>query len=210
MDPQPRPMDAAERHEELARRTREILERPRAAPDPVEREREKRIISQCRYLMRLLAVRRRSAGELRTRLEDREVPADEAHEVLARIERAGLVDDRAFAQEWIAQRRRRKGLSDRALREELTRRQVSAADADAAFAALQGTGPLEEDPQLAEEERCRALVRERLRREGHGPAADPREWDRVARRLDGYLRRRGYEGSLAVRVISSEMRARGR
>ena len=193
---------------ELARRTRAILDAPRRAADPAAREREKRVVSECRYLMRLLSVRRRSEGELRARLDEREVPADLAHEVMARTRRAGLIDDAEFAREWIAQRRARKGLSDRALREELQQRGVSSADQGEAFAALAGSGPLEEDPTLAEEERCRELVRERLRREAHGPASDPRRRGQIARRLDAYLRRRGYEGSLAVRVISSEMRAR--
>ncbi|MFC0675518.1 regulatory protein RecX [Brachybacterium hainanense] len=193
----------------LAARTQEILEAPRPAPDPQQREREKQVVAECRYLMRLLSTRRRSEGEMRQRLEEREVPADQIHEVMARIARAGLIDDAAFARDWIDQRRLRKGLSDRALREELRQRGVAERDIAAAFSDLApGDGPLDQDPALAEEERCRTLVKDRLRRESRAHLSDPRTRGRISRRLDGYLRRRGYEGSLAVRVIASEMRAR--
>src|SRR5699024_6598053 len=64
----------------LADRTRQILERPRPSPDPDHVEQEKAVVHECRYLMRLLASRRRSAGEMRERLRQREVPGAIAHE----------------------------------------------------------------------------------------------------------------------------------
>lgn len=189
----------AKAQERLRERTREILERPRAAPDPEAAAREKAVVHECRYLMRLLSTRRRSAGEMRQRLEQREVTAAIAHEVMARIDRAGLVDDAAFAREWVTQRRDLRGLSDEALRRELRSREVGDAHIDQAL-AIGGPGD--------EEQRCRELVRTRLRPEQHRLDDDPdgAHRRRMARRLDALLTRKGYPGDLAVRVISSELR----
>lgn len=182
----------------LAAQTEQIGSAPRRVPDLAEREREKAIVHECRYLMRLLAARRRSEGELRARLAQREVPWEVACEAIARTDRAGLIDDAAFAREWVAQRRELRSLSDEALRRELQDRSV-APEHIATALALDA-----ED----EETRARELVRTRLERERRALAADPRgEAPKVARRLDALLRRKGYDGALALHVISTEMRA---
>lgn len=194
------PAGAAQVSARLARRTQEILERPPRDPDPQRVEREKAVVRECRYLMRLLSTRRRSAGEMRRRLEEREVPADVAHEVMARIARADLIDDAAFAQEWVRQRRELRALGDEALRRELEQRRVAAVHIDAAL----------DGGDADEEQRCRDLVRsriedrdrDRLRRERDGVHRR-----RLSRRLDALLTRKGYPGALAVRVISTELRA---
>lgn len=203
----------------LEARTREILERGEAAPDPEAAEREKAVVRECRYLMRLLAIRRRSEGEMRERLERREVPGATIHEAIARMHRADLVDDLEFAREWVRQRRRDRGLADAALRRELEARCVAA---DLIERALREEEPLSADhgplgATAGEEHRCRELVRSRLaveqRRSGedlldeNGQVREGSEsWSAIRRRLDGYLARRGYSGALAVHVISSEMR----
>jgi regulatory protein len=189
--------------EDLARRTAQILRSAPAAPDPRERERDKQITHECRYLMRLLADRRRSEGEMRRRLRERDVPADVAHEAMARIRRAGLVDDAAFACEWVEQRRARKGLADQALRLELESKLVADEDIDQALGRGAGSS---EERVLSEEARCRDLARRRL--ETAMPAladASGPERARVVRRVDGYLRRRGYDAALIGRVVSSEL-----
>lgn len=187
-------------HAQLADRTRQILESRRPAPDPERAAREKAVVHECRYLMRLLSTRRRSAGEMRERLRQREVPGAIAHEAMARIDRAGLIDDEVFAQEWVRQRRELRSLGDEALRRELEAKQVEARWIDAALG----------DGDADEELRCRELVRsrighrdrEQLRRERDG--AHRR---RLSRRLDALLTRKGYPGSLAVHVISGELRS---
>ena len=186
--------------ERLADRTRQILELPRPAPDPERAEREKAVVHECRYLMRLLSTRRRTDGEMRLRLSEREVPADVAHEVMARIDRAGLIDDAAFARDWVQQRRALRSLGDEALRCELEQRRVDAVHIEAAL------GEGESD----EEQRCRELVRSRL-----GPRdrdllraeRDGAHRRRLSRRLDALLTRKGYPGDLAVHVIAGELRA---
>ncbi|MGY5763837.1 regulatory protein RecX [Brachybacterium sp. DNPG3] len=193
--------------EHLERSAQQIVERAPSRPDPAVAEREKAVVHECRYLMRLLANRQRSAGEMRQALRRREVPADIAHEVMARIDRSGLIDDPAFAGEWVRQRRRLRSLSDEALRRELEQREV--AD-DVIAEAL----AVDEDGDDGEESRCRELVRSRLRDRDREQLRDDRDGShrrRLSRRLDAMLTRKGYPGSLAVRVISSELRdaARG-
>lgn len=190
---------AAEIRTDLGRRTQQILDAPRDAAAPHDREREKAVVHECRYLMRLLAMRRRSEGEMRTRLARREVPADIAHEVMARIDRAGLIDDAAFARDWVAQRRALHSLGDEALRRELADRAVDPAMIDTALA----TGASDE------ETRCRDLVRSRIDHRDRQRLRTDRDGShrrRLSRRLDALLTRKGYPGSLAVHVISSELR----
>lgn len=196
----PRHADDGALREHLAQRTRQILEAPRPAPDPERAAREKAVVHECRYLMRLLASRRRSAGEMRERLERREVPADVAHEAMARIDRAGLVDDAGFARDWVAQRRALRALGDEALRRELAAKHVAAPLIDA---ALREGGD-------DEEQRCRELVRSRLGARDLEQLRQERDGAhrrRLSRRLDALLTRKGYPGDLAVRVIAGELRA---
>lgn len=183
----------------LEARTRDILERPHAEPDPERAEQEKVVVRECRYLLRLLSTRRRSEGEMRQRLAEREVPGALVHEVIARIDRAGLLDDAAFAAEWVRQRRELRALGDEALRRELERKRVSPAHIEAALAA--GADD--------EEERCRELVRSRIAetdRRRLRAERDGAHRRRLSRRLDALLTRKGYPGDLAVQVISSELR----
>ncbi|WP_394214525.1 regulatory protein RecX [Brachybacterium vulturis] len=182
----------------LADRTRQILEAPRPAPDPERAAQEKAVVHECRYLMRLLASRRRSAGEMRERLRQREVPGAIAHEAMARLDRAGLIDDETFARDWVQQRRELRALGDAALRRELETKQVEAQWIDAALGG-----------DTDEERRCRELVRSRIGhrdREQLRSERDGTHRRRLSRRLDALLTRKGYPGSLAVHVISGELR----
>lgn len=186
----------------LEARTQEILERPSTAPGPEQAEHEKAVVRECRYLMRLLSTRRRTAGEMRERLTQREVPGAVAHEVMARIDRAGLIDDAAFAHDWVQQRRSLRALGDEALRRELEKKRVAARLIEAALASDQGDGS-------DEEQRCRDLVRSRIAhrdREQLRTERDGAHRRRLSRRLDALLTRKGYPGDLAIRVISGELR----
>jgi regulatory protein len=186
--------------DQLAARTREILERPRPARSEEQVAREKAVVHECRYLMRLLSIRRRSEGEMRRRLAEREVPADVAHEAMARIDRAGLIDDAAFARDWVQQRRALRSLGDEALRRELEARRVDGELIEEALA----------DGRSDEEQRCRELIRSRIGlrdRERLRTERDGEHRRRLSRRLDALLTRKGYPGDLAVHVIAGELRA---
>lgn len=133
-----------------------------------------------------LTARARSRRELEEALAQRAVPDEVAEQVLDRMQQVGLVDDAAFAKSWVEQRQVSRGLSRRALSDELRRkgvegetieRAVAEVDADAEYAAAVG------------------LVERRARRNAGADRAT--RW----RQLVGLLARRGYSSGLATRVV---------
>ncbi len=152
-----------------------------AAPGPVDAgtlhrlERAEQRARLQRRALRLLAVRPRSARELRGRLSRAGDP-QLAEEVVADLQRRGLVDDRQFAREWVRARRRARGFGAARLRGELLRKGVPREHVEE---ALQQAG--EDDRHLAVE-----AARARMGRYQHLPP------EVAARRLAGYLARRGF------------------
>lgn len=142
--------------------------------------------------VRLLAARERSRHELAERLARREFTAPVIDEVLGRLDRAGLVDDRRFAEQWVASRHRDSGRARAVLARELRDKGVAAEIAEEALAQIDG-----EDEQV----RAGELIRPRLARAVTAPVTDPRERDRIIRRLLGVLARRGYPSSVAHTVV---------
>ncbi|MFI9388654.1 regulatory protein RecX [Kutzneria sp. NPDC052558] len=140
--------------------------------------------------VRLLSVRARSRTELRQALARKEVEEEVAELVLGRLDRAGLIDDEAFAHEWVASRHNHRGLSKRALADELRRKGVDSSVAAEAVAAV------DEDSEL---ERARDLVRRKL--------SSVARFDDTTklRRLVGVLARKGYPEGMAVRVVREEL-----
>lgn len=147
---------------------------------------------------RLLGIRPRSRQELLDAVLGKGVDEQTARDVLDRFERAGLVDDAAFAQEWVRARTARSGLSRAAVLAELRRKGV---DGDSAGDAV---AQIDDD---AEYQRARELVRRKLRASG-GSAASVDE-AKLMRRLLGVLARKGYSSELAHRVVREEVRAHG-
>lgn len=72
-----------------------------------------------------LSYRPRSRAEVQTYLEKRGYSEDEIEEVTARLERAGLLDDEAFAHYWVENREQFRPRGLRALRYELRNKGVS-------------------------------------------------------------------------------------
>ena len=68
----------------------------------------------------------------------KEVEEEVAELVLGRLDRAGLIDDEAFAHEWVASRHNHRGLSKRALADELRRKGVDGSVAAEAVAIARG------------------------------------------------------------------------
>ena len=85
--------------------------------------------------LKLLASRPRSEAEVRRKLRDHEVPETAMEEVLARLRRAGLVDDQAFAHFWVENRATFRPRSKRALQAELKRKGVPRETLNKALAA---------------------------------------------------------------------------
>ncbi|HYS38294.1 MAG TPA: recombination regulator RecX [Pseudonocardiaceae bacterium] len=159
---------------------------PAAPTDPVSQARD--------ICLRLLTTRPRTRAELHTALLKRGIDADVADRVLGRLNEVGLVDDAAFAEQWVRSRHTYQGMGRRALAAELRRKGVADPLAVEAVAAVDSA---------AEESRARDLVRKRLRTM---TAAD--DLTKI-RRLVTMLARKGYTEGMAYRVVRDELRDAG-
>jgi regulatory protein len=72
-----------------------------------------------------LSYRPRSRAEVQRYLQKRDLPDAQIEAVAARLERAGLLDDEAFAQYWVENRERHRPKGLRALRYELREKGIS-------------------------------------------------------------------------------------
>ncbi|MFJ9776513.1 regulatory protein RecX [Kitasatospora sp. NPDC101157] len=136
--------------------------------------------------LRLLTGAAKSRKQLADALSKREIPEDVAEEVLTRLEEVGLIDDAAFAAAWVESRHAVRGLSRRALAQELRTKGV------AADLVEQAVAQLDHDDET---DAARALVERKLR---STRGLDPQV---RTRRLVGMLARRGYSEGLAFRVV---------
>ncbi|CAN3983084.1 regulatory protein RecX [Kitasatospora purpeofusca] len=144
--------------------------------------------------LRLLTGAAKSRKQLGDALRKREIPDEVAEEVLTRLEEVGLIDDAAFARAWVESRHSVRGLSRRALAQELRTKGISGELAEQALAQLDHDD---------ETEAARALVDRRLR------ATRGLERQTRTRRLVGLLARRGYSEGLAFRVVRDALDAEG-
>lgn len=135
--------------------------------------------------LRLLAVRERSSADLRARLRQKGYSAEAVTRVCARLIETGLQDDARFA-EGYADAARRRGVASRRVGLELRARGV---EVDAAVAASTSRP---EDEAV----RARAVAVQRAR----GLSGLPQEVR--ARRLGGFLARRGYPADLVREIVS--------
>lgn len=129
-------------------------------------------------------------------LRKRDVPDEAAAAVLERFDEVGLIDDAAFAGQWVRARHTGRGLARRAIAVELRRKGV---DDDLAHEALA------EVDSAAEERRARELVDRKLRTM---PTDTADQRTSAAKRLVGMLGRRGYPGGIAYRVVRAAIGAR--
>lgn len=165
-------------------------DRPAASSLPADPESVARSI-----LLRQLTASAKSRAQLTQALADRNVDAAVAERVLDRFAQVGLIDDRAFAVQWVESRTRTRGLSRRALQAELSRKGIAADDQASALALLS------DDDQL---EAARGFARKRasgLSNLDEGVAV---------RRLAGALARRGHPAGLCLEVareVLAEVRA---
>ncbi|MER7079709.1 regulatory protein [Saccharopolyspora kobensis] len=143
---------------------------------------------------RLLAARARSRGELRQSLLRKGIDEDVADGVLQKFVDAGLVDDAAFAEEWVHSRQRTQGLGRKALGFELRRKGVDGHLVEAALSTVDSD---------VEAERARELVQRKLRSMGS------LDYTTKMRRLVGMLARKGYSEGLAYRVVREEIERSG-
>lgn len=143
--------------------------------------------------LNLLTTRARSRAELADSLARKGVDDDVAGRVLDRLAAAKLVDDAAFAEQWVSSRHRHQGLGKRALAGELHRKGVERETA---------TTAVEEISRDDEHARARALVDRRL------PALARHDATVAARRLVGMLARKGYDAGVAYTVVREALAQR--
>lgn len=137
----------------------------------------------------------RTRQQLAELLAAKEVPADAAESVLERFTEVGLIDDAAFAAAWVSSRQSGRGLSRRALADELRRKGV---DKEVAAVALEAVDPQDEW------DAARALVARKvpgMRRLDHATAT---------RRLTALLGRKGYGAGLSAWVVREALEADGK
>jgi regulatory protein len=137
--------------------------------------------------LRLLTGRARTRAELVARLGQRGFTDAAVDEALGRLEAVGLIDDAALAASY-AEARAERGLHPSVVAAELRDRGV---DADLAERAAAAAAPAAEQA-----ERCEAVAASRLARLGGLDRATR------ARRLAGFLQRRGYPTDLVQEVVN--------
>ncbi|TWF74376.1 SOS response regulatory protein OraA/RecX [Pseudonocardia hierapolitana] len=147
--------------------------------------------------LRLLTDRARTRQELAQALRRKGVPDDAAHTVLERFDEVGLIDDAAFAGQWVRSRHTHRGLARRAIAVELRRKGVSEEAAGEALAEVDAE---------AEERRARELVDRKLRSLAVGTSEQRAT---AGRRLVGMLARKGYGAGIAYRVVKEALAERG-
>ena len=149
--------------------------------------------------LRLLTDRARSRHELETSLAKRGFTAEIANAVLDRLEKAKLVDDESFAEQWVQSRHKYSGKGKRALSMELRNKGVSNE------LAVNALGLIDSED---ERQRAAELVRKRFRTlrvpDQNGPDARA-ERDKVVRKLVGMLARRGYSQGMAFAVVKDQL-----
>ena len=134
-----------------------------------------------------LSRRARSRGELAQLLQKKDVPVEIIDRLLDRLVAQRLVDDGAFAQEWAQLRHRSKGLSRRALSQELRKKVIAPEVIEEALSQIS-----HDDEVIA----ARNLVAKKLRSLARFDSEVQR------RRVHALLARKGY----SPRVISEALR----
>lgn len=152
---------------------------PQASP-------EKPVVEALTFILRSTAARPQTEAEVVGRLRSRQVPEDVTDAALTRAKSLGAIDDAAFARAWVHDRGTNRGFGVARLREELRRRLVPDDLIDAALAQLEDRDDLAVATELARAWSSRL------------PLALSHEAS--ARRICGYLTRRGYPLGLAEQV----------
>ncbi|WP_442942705.1 recombination regulator RecX [Nocardia sp. NBC_01503] len=143
--------------------------------------------------LRLLTDRDRSRAELADRLAAKGYSTEVADRVLNRLTEVGLINDAAFAQQWVYSRHTYSGKGKKVLAEELRRKGISPQHADEALASL--------TPE-AESSRAEELVRQKL-----GSLPPTMDRDKATRRLVSLLARKGYDPGTAFGVVATALKS---
>ena len=136
--------------------------------------------------LRQLTMGPRTRHQLATAMAKRNVDPEIAEQVLDRLEDVSLIDDESYAAMWVRSRHNSRGLSRRALGQELRQRGVSDSYVEQALEDVSV-----EDEYVA----ARRLVDKKL------PSTRALGIETRMRRLVAMLGRKGYSGGVAMRVV---------
>jgi len=140
----------------------------------------------------LLGYRARSEAEMRERLRQRGYAAEVIEATLERLSVAGLVDDAAFAEQWVASRGRQSPRGRRLLASELRGKGLTAEATEAALSTSVGDTDLALAAAAKKVKALRAL-----------PV------DVARRRLWGHLARRGFDAAAIASAVRATLGAQG-
>ncbi|MDK8678793.1 recombination regulator RecX [Corynebacterium accolens] len=188
---------APEKLEQL-RQALEAYEKGEAEGGLFDREAEEAKSKVRSRALGLLDQRSRSRQELYDRLVQAEFAPEVVDEVLDDLAHAGLIDDAAFAAEWVRQRHKRRGKSRSVLDRELREKGVSQEDRDEALAQIDSAD---------EEAMARALAEKKARSVKSVPA-DRKEREKALRRIVGVLARRGFNEGMSLNIAISALEER--
>jgi regulatory protein len=136
---------------------------------------------------RLLTYRPRSRAELVGKLRDREFEEAVIDRVVSDLERFGYINDRQFAEQWVASRVRLRGLGRRRVEQELRNKGI---DRDIVRDVLVETLSLDDEEAVAKQAAERKLRSMR----NIEPLARKR-------RLAGFLERKGFSSEIIRSII---------
>jgi regulatory protein len=153
----------------------------------LEQEEEIRARELC---LRWLAVAPRTRQQLADRLRRKDVSAEAANNTLDRLQAAGLVNDEAYARDWVKTHTAAGAMGRSRLSAELARRGVPRSAADE---VIKGEAPADEAVA------CAALARRMVARYARLPNSVAR------RRLAGYLARRGFDAEAVRAAVNAEL-----
>lgn len=145
--------------------------------------------------LRFLEARQRSVAEVRRRLSTAGYRGELVDAAITRLGDLGILDDAAFATQWVESRDRAHPRGERAIRRELTLKGVDRALVDETMAARRPEPGGEADPDIA------AAVRLLDRHRGPlGRVADPRQ---RRQRAFSLLARHGFDTEVATRLSAA-------
>lgn len=188
---------APEKLEQL-RQALEAYEKGEAEGGLFDREAEEAKSKVRSRALGLLDQRSRSRQELYNRLVQAEFAPEVVDEVLDDLAHAGLINDVAFAAEWVRQRHKRRGKSRSVLDRELREKGVSQEDRDEALSQIDAAD---------EEAMARALAEKKARSVKSVPA-DRKEREKALRRIVGVLARRGFNEGMSLNIAISALEER--
>lgn len=143
------------------------------------------------YALWLLGRQMRSKAQLKGRLEKKGARADTVARVMARLEELNYLDDAAYAELYVASRKRKKG--SLAIAQELRQKGIAAATSQAALAQV------DEKAQL---QTAKSLIEKNLWRWSGKPQARAKAF--------AFLARRGFPGEIVKRAIEESALEGGR